>query len=377
MKKIICFNIMKIFYGIKDNLKDVTKIAIEKYMKNNIIEIPINKIKRKYAFGKVYETSIIKVVYNDGTEKIFNNNVKIVLFIDKNDELYYKNSNNKKLFISLGKKLDNKKLDLIYKIFDKLHVDLCFYLNLKNSDGFDYINKKTNLLSIFLKGSKLSLNNSVNNLFISKTIYSLHTKYTKFKNLSNNDFNNISSKYIKYNSNINYNKNGYILFYMNNIDGWYKNYIHIDNLSILIKNIREYVNNKIIIRLHPKNINNLNYINLLNNIIIKYKNIIIDNTMLWNEIISNCYCVFIQNAFIIFELLSYGIPLFNFDEIIDINYYSDVYTPINYINKIEKYNINRKDILKKYYSEIFVIDNKNTIENIIYNFINYDLKCYI
>ena len=83
---------------------------MKKDRKNNIIEIRINKIKRKYAFGKVYETSIIKVVYDDGTEKIFNNNVKIVLFIDKNDELYYKdsiiykNSNNKKLFISLGKK---------------------------------------------------------------------------------------------------------------------------------------------------------------------------------------------------------------------------------------------------------------------------------
>jgi hypothetical protein len=79
---------MKIFYGTKDGLKDVTEIAIKKYKKNNIIEIPANKIKRKYAFGKVSGKSIIKVVYNDGNEEIFDNNTIVTLNINIYD-IYY------------------------------------------------------------------------------------------------------------------------------------------------------------------------------------------------------------------------------------------------------------------------------------------------
>ena len=47
---------MKIFYGTKDSLKDVTEIAIEKYKKDNIIEIPGNRIDMETICGLSDET---------------------------------------------------------------------------------------------------------------------------------------------------------------------------------------------------------------------------------------------------------------------------------------------------------------------------------
>ena len=68
---------MKILYGNKDSLKDVTKISTDKFKSENYILIPANRIKRKYAFGKVSGEQIIKVIYDDGKEEIFSGDAKI------------------------------------------------------------------------------------------------------------------------------------------------------------------------------------------------------------------------------------------------------------------------------------------------------------
>jgi len=73
---------MKILYGNKDGLKDVTKIAIDKFKNNNYILIPGNRIKWKYAFGKVSGEQIIKVIYDDNSEEIFDNNKPVVLSLE-------------------------------------------------------------------------------------------------------------------------------------------------------------------------------------------------------------------------------------------------------------------------------------------------------
>ena len=73
---------MKILYGNKDSLKDVTKIAIDKFKNGNYILIPANRIKRKYAFGKVSGEQIIKVIYDDNSEEIFDNNKPVVLSLE-------------------------------------------------------------------------------------------------------------------------------------------------------------------------------------------------------------------------------------------------------------------------------------------------------
>ena len=123
---------MKIFYGTKDSLKDVTEIAIQKYKKDDIIEIPGNRIKRKYAFGKVSGTSIIKVVYDDGKEEIFDNNTPVVL--DMNNPYY-----------NLEPHLDINDKIMFYKYLDKA----TFYFEFGSGGSTFQACKKFNIDKIY------------------------------------------------------------------------------------------------------------------------------------------------------------------------------------------------------------------------------------
>lgn len=282
--------------------------------------------------------------------------------------------------------IQNKKLinyDNWCKIFEQINLinNIYIYFNLKNSNGFDYINKLTKNKSIFLAGSKND-NNPLNSYqFI--TINSLNPNLGQ-DNLNlkcnNKRFNYILSRMYPYSNNYNYNKSGYILILLNNIYGWFSNdysdnieidenvnkYIEFNNnnlrddevdkynlfkksINFLIKNIRKYTNRKIIIRQHPKN----------RDINIKSNEFTVNNKSKLENLIDNCYCCFIQNTRLLFYLVHKGIPLFALD------YYKFNHFPEMYINLKNIENINkiilpgRKLFLKKYYKFIYFDDELN------------------
>jgi len=201
-----------------------------------------------------------------------------------------------------------------------------------------------------------------------------------------------------FNETIKYKEDGDIIIYLPNLKGWFEKYINVDKINDLIRKIRKYKNNRIILKLHPYQAEktnraiktNGNILNQINQIIKKYDNIIIGEQIIrknkklkeyWNDIIKNCYCVFIQNAFFLFELIALGIPVFNLGKVLSLNYYPDCSIPLKYLSNINEYNFNRKFLLKKYLSTcVFLpLDDANdkykykkpAILNIIKNNINY------
>ena len=227
--------------------------------------------------------------------------------------------------------------------FNNFNENINIYINCKNSNAKKFIQKKTNITSLFIKTSTVNL--QVNKNHIQRFLFYHKNSMNPRYSLSNEIPRKIFKKYkkkIKFNDKLSYNKNGYILIYLNHIKGWFKKKINLNNLNLLIDNIRKHSNKLIKIRPHPKDRNRKFNIN--------QKNVIIDFSENWEEIIKNCYCIFIQNSGIIIELLSYGIPLFNLDVILKINYFPDCYIPLEYINEIDQYKFNRKKLLKKYYS---------------------------
>ena len=88
------------------------------------------------------------------------------------------------------------------------------------------------------------------------TINSFNMKlnnYNLLNSVSEEKFQHISDNYINYNETIKCKKDGYIIIYLNNINGWWNSYLDINKIYDLINKIRSYVNNQIIIKLHPKN----------------------------------------------------------------------------------------------------------------------------
>ena len=67
---------MKFFYGIENNYVDITSIVLEKWLNENIINIPLSDIERGAVCGDhIYGTlKNIKVIFDDNTEKIYENN---------------------------------------------------------------------------------------------------------------------------------------------------------------------------------------------------------------------------------------------------------------------------------------------------------------
>ena len=117
----------------------------------------------------------------------------------------------------------------------------------------------------------------------------------------------------------------------------------VNKLALVVKNIRKYKKNKIIVRIHRSDHTNEN-INKIKKIVSFDKNTVVDcQNYEWKYLLNNCYCIFIQQAKIIFELFAYGVPLFNLDTMLRVNYYPQLYIPLNKINEIENYKIDRKE----------------------------------
>lgn len=238
------------------------------------------------------------------------------------------------------------------------------YLNTRRTNIKTTLNSKCENFTIIIKGiNGLSLNKTPLNINCATvTFNSLGTNYTNYNQITDNEFNYISDNFIKYNDKISYKKDGIILIYLNTITGWYSNFIDEHKIENLIKNIRKFVDNKIIIRLHKNDFFKIDLIKYLNNLQ-KYDVTIDKQNVQWEDLINDVYCVFIQNSFILFELFSYGIPIFNIEEVLSLNSYSDLYLPIEYIKDLEKYKIDRKSLLKKYYSHLFFYkDEKDVVD---------------
>lgn len=278
---------------------------------------------------------------------------------------YYLLNNNLKIYFNNPKRYLNY---LVKKLEKLIKNDLYIYHNLKDSDGYKYIKDKNNNDAIFLNGAKPY---GCNSKFYFLTKSSIDTKNTKFNNISNESFEYISNKYIKYNENIKFNENGDIIIYLPNLIGFYRKYININKLSNLIKFIREKKNNRIVVRLHHKN-HEKKYIKLIKKLVNNFDNIKVDLQKIeWRDIFDNCCCVFIQNSTMIFILLSYGIPIFNIEMILKLNLFPDLSINLNVLNdfKEEYSKLNRKELLSKYYSSIcFASESLEDQTDLILNF---------
>jgi len=250
--------------------------------------------------------------------------------------------------------------------------------------GYPYLTSnytvKLNNFNFIFNGVRLGLNPLCLEGTISMiTINNVSPLYTNYKKISEDRFNFISRN-IKYNNELKYNKNGDIIFYLFNSSGYYKKFINMNSIENIIINIRKYVNNRIVFRLHPKDhrkvrgkkskfVSKLEKFKKYNAVIHEDQLEGIENdkyaSKSWKNFIDNIYCVFIQNSFMTIELLSYGIPVFSYEEYCSVNFYKDMYKPIEIISNLDLYDINRKSVLKKYYSHLSIHKNPNDISTII------------
>ena len=126
---------------------------------------------------------------------------------------------------------------------------------------------------------------------------------------------------INYTKNWNYNKDGYILICTSNStkNGWHnKNVLDLNNIEIILKNIRKFTNKKIILRLHPSDIKNFeqykNHIEYLK----KTYEISCDierKRLKYN--LKNIYCAICDKTSLGPFFIFYGIPVFNFQSNIE------------------------------------------------------------
>jgi hypothetical protein len=257
---------------------------------------------------------------------------------------------------------------------NNINKNINIYFNIKNSNGYNYIKNDTKELSLFFCGCKNNFDKKYNYQFI--TINSLNPNKYNYEYLSNERYNFVKSKMGKYSKNYNYKKDGYILLLLSNSGGWFRNNI-INNSFInciinLIKNIRKYTEREIIIRLHPKDLEKKDLINSIkkNNFInVELKT---DNL---NDTLNNCYCCFIQNSKMIFDLVNKGIPLFNLN-FYDVNYFNNIYIKMKDIENLDNIKLpDRESFLKYNYRLIFFkyeLYEKNSLSKILkyYNIIN-------
>ena len=117
---------------------------------------------------------------------------------------------------------------------------------------------------------------------------------------------------------------------------------------------------------------NITFIDFIKNI--NLKNVKFKNDDL-NDTLNNCYCCFIQNSKMIFDLVNKGIPLFNLN-CYDVNYFNNIYIKIKDIENLDNINLpNRESFLKYYYRFIFFkyeLYEKDGLSKILkyYNIIN-------
>lgn len=120
---------------------------------------------------------------------------------------------------------------------------------------------------------------------------------------------------INYSKNWNYNQSGYILICTSNSTktGWHNNGFNLNNIEIVLKNIRKFTNKKIILRLHPSDIKNFeqyrNYIEYLK----KTYEISCDiERKRLKDNLKNIYCAICDKTSLGPFFIFYGIPVFNF-----------------------------------------------------------------
>jgi len=286
------------------------------------------------------------------------------------------------IFYSKFKELNLNKFSkyLFNDLFSIMTTDQIFiFYNSKRTDIIKYIGKKYPYFCFFFVGAKLSINKRVRASLVN--VNSFCTKYTNYGKISNKKFNYIAKTYIKFNDKLSYNNNGKIIIYVNNSTGWWGKFINLENLEKLVEKIRLYKNNEIVIRLHEKDFKDKKFSELINILDKKFDDKVYfdKQSKPWNKIINEVHCVFIQNSFTLFELMSYGIPIFRMEEVVSYNIYDDLYYPkdeeMKYFNDLSLYKIDRKKLLKKYYSHlVFEYDAKKLVDFVTHLYKSYYLN---
>lgn len=242
------------------------------------------------------------------------------------------------------------------KYSNKLSKNLIIYVNLKRSNGYKYIKKETENDSIFITTTDRCGKKNLRIGFLTKN--SRNTAYTKFYNISDDLFNFYSDLIFEYNPKISYKNDGYIVIYLPNLIGHYKDYIDLNELITLIKMIRSKKKNKILLRIHHKNFKDIKRYVPIIKVMKLFNNIELDlQKYKWDDIINNCYCIFCQNTSMCFNLYALGIPIFNMQNVVNLNIYPELSINFKYFNNFEiEYNkVDRKKILSKYYSSLIIL----------------------
>tara|TARA_B100001093_G_scaffold296363_1_gene282572 strand:+ start:1073 stop:2011 length:939 start_codon:yes stop_codon:yes gene_type:complete len=169
-----------------------------------------------------------------------------------------------------------------------------------------------------------------------------------FKNISGK-WNEFKLKYNIFEEDYRINQKGFILLTLSNAIGWFgqhkeKNWIN--NVKVIIKKIEKKTSRKIVIRLHPNNINHSENLErkcpgfkkLIKKLKKKYE---FNNTQPLIEIKDKIYAAIVVNGSICVELTCYGIPIFCFDKNFDKFMCSKIaLSDINLLNDLKLENLN-------------------------------------
>lgn len=283
--------------------------------------------------------------------------------------LYIENTNVKKeksirpLFHTMVKNKSKKYKD-----------NIGFYIDFSYSDGSKYLNLETKTPKIFFNFNWLNYVDCKINKYLFITMNSFNPNKSITPKMTEERFTYLLN-FFKYKSEYKKNINGDIVILLNNLKrGYFTNDLKTNNiykyLTKLINKIRTFTNRRIYIRFHPKDILK-GYDNEIFNKLDNKLNIYMDKNIDIISVLTNSYCVFIQNSKVIFDFVNYGIPLFNLD-LIKYNYFDNIYNNIEDIDNIDKITqINRLDFLKKYYPHIYTYDDwikDDFIETVLSNY---------
>lgn len=238
------------------------------------------------------------------------------------------------------------------------------YINLKNSDGLKYINKRTKDKTLFINTGKFIFY-ELKYEFL--TINSLNPLLSDPIKIDGEERFNEISQIINFENSYKINSKGPILICLNNFNGWYSSEVSKikKKLLNLCLNIRKFnKKNGIILKFHPKNYLNdlkllndtLRYIN--NNLKGSRKVSLYDNSQNSNkDIFLKSYCVFIQNSKFILELVMKGIPVYNHN-ISKVNSYDKIFLKnLRYLKNLKKYKKlfpDRKDYMKEQLKHLYL-----------------------
>ena len=271
---------------------------------------------------------------------------------------------------------DQPHLMSFLKRFNETHQtnDIFYYLDFGMSDGMKYINAEVEN-TFFINSCNLATSGRRDGYYY-LTANSFNPRFKTidfFSKEDNKKRQHIFNKYFKVEKDYKIKKDGYIVIFLNNFTGFFKETYNLDyekvdfikdsnllkeekvglyNLVKLVETIRKYnQTNEIVLRVHPKTFLRKNVMNCFKLLNLKVDNKSFKDTYTdINHLLKNTYCAFIQNTKLLFEIVAKGIPVFSLG-IYQVNYFPEIcITDLSYLERLKTEQLelpNRHKFLKK------------------------------